>query len=406
VKNLPAVADLLLFGDLVLVDQVQRDGWLAVRADRILGLGTGRPPTATKVLKLEGHLIVPGFIDLHLHGLENGHPASAEGMRKMLLAGPRHGVTGLTPALASATHEQYLSFFDNARVAKGCSCDGARLLGVHAEGPHINPRMARGMDPAFLRPPNPGEDAELLERGSGLLKVMTLSPELPGSSGLIQGLVAHGVTASVGHSAASRAEIHKAAAVGATQVCHWPNALPKLSREPELPDTATYCLAEPRLTLEIIPDLVHVPAGKISFAREQAGVDRLVAVTDGMRGAGLGKQSGHNQPHVFRMTDGRRYTVDPARGCRLVGRDVLVGSAITMLEAFQNLVLKLGFTLPEASRLCSTNPARQIGLDYELGRLAPDYRADFVVLTRTLELKSTFVGGKQVAGSPLLPIPN
>ncbi len=396
-------ADFLLFADFVLPDQILRDGWLAVTGSRILDVGKGQPPAVSVTVRLPGHLVVPGFVDLHLHGLENGHPGSAEGIREMLLAAPRHGVTGLTPALASATHEQYLTFFDNARAAQAQASGGARLLGVHAEGPHINPRMARGMDPAFLRPPNPDEDAELLQRSSGLLKVMTLSPELPGSQALIRALVTHGVTASVGHSAATRAEVHRAVAAGATQVCHWPNALPKPDREPDLPDTAAYCLDEPGLTLEIIPDLVHVPADKILLAREKAGVDRLVAVTDGMRGAGLGAQQRGHTSRFFRMTDGRRYTVDLRRGCRLVGSDVLVGSAITLLEAFQNLVSRLGFSPVEAAKLCSTNPARQISFSGELGRLAPGFLADFAVLTPNLELKATFVGGRQIAGPALLP---
>ena len=398
-KSAPQV-ELLILGDLVLPSRALRDAWLAVRDGHIYDLGTSRPPQPKRVLDFRGHVVLPGFIDVHLHGLEYGDPASAEGIVRMLEAAPRHGVTGIVPTLASATHEQYLRFFDDARLAAAGSIGGARLLGVHAEGPYINPRMARGMDPAYLRSPNPDEDSQLLEHGSGVLKIMTLSPELPGAARLVRALTSSGVTASIGHSAATRPQVRAAVEAGASQVCHWPNALPKPDLEPDLPDTAAFCLEFPELALELILDLVHVPVERIRLALEKAGVERVLAVTDAMRGAGLrpARPAETGRLPVFKMTDGRAYSVDPKRGCRLVDTGVLVGSAITLLEAFRNLVTALDLSLPQAAQICSTNPARQLRLDDRLGKLAPGHFADLTVLDRDLNLVATFVGGQQTGG--------
>ncbi len=382
-------AEILLRGQVVTPDRLLPDGWILIRGENIVDLGEGAPPVAETTLDYRPGYLVPGLIDLHLHGLEHGDPASEEGIQAMLEAAPRHGLTGIVPALASATHEEYLNFFGHARAAAEKASRAARLLGVHCEGPHINPAMARGMDPDFLRPPDPREDDELLERGRDLLRIMTLSPELPGSEALIAKLRESGVVASIGHSAATREQIRRAIRAGATHVCHWPNALPKRDREPHLPDTASFCLESPELTLELILDLVHVPPEKIRLAREKAGIRRLVGVTDGMRGAGL-------KGGTYRMTDGRIYCIWPDGSCRLVDSGVLVGTATTLSDGLRNLVKRLGFSLLEAAQICSINPARVIGLGDRYGQLRAGFAADIVVFDEALQPVATFVGGSLV----------
>ncbi|MDZ7372945.1 MAG: amidohydrolase family protein [candidate division KSB1 bacterium] len=380
-------ADQVLRGHVVTPDRTVERGWIAMAEGRVLAVGEGESPTCSSRHEFGQAYLLPGLIDLHIHGMEEGDPGSEVGIRMMLRAAPKHGVTGILPSLASSTREGYLRFFENARAAKESL--GARLLGVHCEGPHINPRMARGMDPRFLRPPNAEEDDALLAEGDGLLRIMTLSPELPGSVNLIRKLRERGVVASLGHTAASREQVRAAVAAGASHVCHLFNAFPKPEREPDLPDTASYCLEEPQLTLEVILDLVHVPQEKLQLALEKAGVDRLVGVTDGMRGAGLGRG-------IYPMTDGRWYRIDADGGCRLVESEVLVGTAMTLTDGLRNLVRRMGLRLDEAVRICSTNPARVLGLGNQLGKIAPGYRADIVVFDENLIPLATFVEGRLV----------
>jgi N-acetylglucosamine-6-phosphate deacetylase len=379
----------LLRGWLVLENSILEDGWILVRNGRIAEIGSGPPPPADVAFDYRPGYLAPGLIDIHLHGMEDGDAGSAEGIRRMREAAPRHGVTGIVPTLASASPAGFLRFLLDGSAEAQRGVRGARLLGLHCEGPHINPVMARGMDPQCLRPPDPAEDDELLEHGRELLAIMTLSPELPGSEELIRELRQNRVVAAIGHSAATREQIRTAVRSGASHVCHMFNAFPKREREPHLPDTASYCLESPELTLELILDLVHVSADQIELARREAGIDRLVGITDGMRGAGLGGGT-------FRMTDGRVYRIGPRGDCRLVENGVLVGSALTLVDGLRNLAMHLGFTLSEAARVCSTNPARVLGLADRLGKIASGFEADLVALDRDLRPLATFVGGQLV----------
>ena len=361
------------------------DGGTIARVDQASS-GHGR------VLDFGDALILPGFIDLHVHGLLQYGVFDARDIMGAAAAQPRFGVTGFAPGAASLSVERYLQFSDSVLQAQRQAPQGsAKVLGAHFEGPFIAPERRGGMDAAFLRHPSLEEMKLYLDRLAGALKIMTLSPELPGALDVIRELRRHGGVASVGHSAADPAQLDAAIAAGATHVCHLFNAFMRpseFSKPPWTREAVFAWLRRRRATCEIICDMRHVPCDLVRDAAAALGPDHLVAVTDGMTGAGL-------PPSASRLMDGREYTTGDGVG-RLVSTGQIVGSVITMNRALANLVEQCGLSLPDAAKAASSNPARALGLP--AGVLAPGRPADIAVLNNEYECIATFIDGKQVHG--------
>ncbi|HRU06693.1 MAG TPA: amidohydrolase family protein [Candidatus Brocadiia bacterium] len=380
----------ILKGRIVAADGVFK-GALVVEEGRISRMGrtaTGRG----RVLDFGDAFILPGFIDLHVHGLLQFGVMDAQGIMGVAAAQPRFGVTGFTPGAASLSVERYLQFADGVRQAqREAPPASAKILGAHFEGPFIAPERRGGMDAAFLREPSLEELKLYLDRSAGSLKIMTLSPELPGALDVIRELRRHGAVASVGHSAADARQLDAAIAAGATHVCHLFNAFMRpseFSTPPWTRDAVFAWLRRRRATCEVICDMRHVPPGVVRDAAAALGPSHLVAVTDGMTGAGL-------PPGASRLMDGREYTTDDGVG-RLVSTGQIVGSVITMNRALANLVEQCGLSLPDAAKAASSNPARVLGL--RAGVLAPGRPADIAVLNSACECVATFIDGRQVHG--------
>lgn len=368
------------------------DGVLEIEDGRIARVLPGG--TAAGREDFSGCLVVPGFIDVHMHGLARHDVFETDDMVGIARMQTRFGTTGFLPTAASLSRERFGAFGRHVRAAqRAADGRGARILGAHFEGPFVNPAAKGGMDEAFLRPVDLGECQWYLDESEGAMRLMTVAPELPGSMELIRLLRGHGVVVSIGHSRAAPAELGQAIDAGLSLVCHLFNAFEREGDDPAWPwrrGLLDAVLAERRLAAEVNGDMIHVRPEHVRLAVERFGPDRFVAITDSVPGAVL-------PPGEYKMIDGRRLST-ASGAARLVSNGTLVGSAIAMDRVFANLVRHCGVDPADAARFTSTNAARVLGLAGEIGSLEPGKAADLAVLDAEADYRcvATFVGGQKV----------
>jgi len=340
----------------------------------------------------DADLILPGFISLHFHGLGpynvNG---DADNLRGIMAFSPKTGVTGICPTLGAASPEMTDVFLANVKKLSCLSGLGAKMLGSHLEGPFIIENHKGGMEADYLLKPTLKRAQEFLDIAGGTLKIITLSPELPGAIEVIQLLKKNHVVVSAGHTGASPDVFEKAVDGGISLVCHLFDTFAGRCVKDGVSQysLADAVLLEDRVFIEVILDGIHVPKGLLELARRAAGVSRLVGITDSMVGTGLPDQD-------YSMADGRLFHLENGDVCRLKGdHGGIVGSCLTMDQAFRNLVTKFGFSYSEASQLLSTNPARALQLEKETGKLEKGLQADLTILSpQDYIVKECLVAGK------------
>ena len=329
-------------------------------------------------------LILPGFVDLQVNGAF-GVDVATESSRLSDLSGDllSTGTTSYLPTVISSPeglYEEALPAIE-AETSAGSS-PGAEVLGVHLEGPFIS-LGKRGAHAAahVLRP-----DAELLGRllDLGPVRMITLAPELDGADDLMALAANRGVVVSAGHSDVAFEPAYGALDGRVAGVTHLFNAMsPMHHREPGLPGAA---FAHPRAVCGLIADGLHVHPEMVGLAFRMLGPDRLCLVTDAIAAAGM-------EEGEYRLAT---RTVYVQGGVPKLGSGSLAGSVLTMHEAFKNVLAFTGCTVPEATRMASTSPARLIGEGRRKGRLVPGYDADATVLAPDLSVEAVWQSGELV----------
>jgi N-acetylglucosamine-6-phosphate deacetylase len=371
-------------------------GYVNVARGVIDQVGTGAPPRQPDI-ELRDGLLVPGFVDLQLNGYYGVEFLTADADGWTTVAGrlPETGTTAFLPTLITAPADRLAGQL--AAAAKlaaslrgaflplaGLPAAGARVLGVHQEGPFIAPSRRGAHNEAWITDPTPEAIEQLIAAGGGQLRLVTLAPERPGGLAAIDQLVAAGVLVSVGHSDATAAQVAQAAERGARMVTHLFNAQrPLHHREPGVIGQA---LTDSRLVSGLICDLHHVagPVCTIAFA---AAPGRIALVTDAAACAGM--------PPGEYLLGGEPITLPDGEGVPPTRRDgTLAGSNLRMDRAVANAVAS-GLSLTEAVSAATRIPADLIGRP-ELGRLAPGAVADLVWLSQDLQTRATWVGGQLV----------
>ncbi len=404
--------------DLVLPDRVVPGGTLVIEGERIVDVRPGAVPGAVPEEDLTGHYIVPGFVDVHLHGLEGvdvldgPHAIGAIAARL-----PRYGVVAFCPTtVACSPRALRVALEAIEQIQAGAEPMGARVLPAHLESNFLNPDY-RGAQPlaCLRRPPvlgaarpggggagttsstsRAGEPAERLDGFDGAeilaeiehhrdaVAIVTLAPELPGALALVRHLAASGVRVSLGHSGASFEEAVAAIEAGARHAAHLFNRMRPLGhRDPGLVGAV---LAREDVAAEIICDGYHIHPAVVRLAVAAKGPARILAITDGTAGAGL--------PPGSRTRLGGQ-TVVVREEAVFLEDGILAGSRLTMDGAFRVLVGGVGLSLCQAARLCATTPARELGL-LDRGALVPGAVADLAVLDRDLRVVRTYVAGREV----------
>jgi N-acetylglucosamine-6-phosphate deacetylase len=393
--------------DLVLANRIQSPGTLILQDDRIADVLQGPRPASpgARHFDLHDHYIVPGFIDVHVHGLEGFDTLDERGgVQELAERLPRFGVTAFCPTSIACGPETLAAFVAAVRALRLQPKPGARVLPAHLESNFINPEY-RGAQPerCLRRPPSdrgtqreagpgsaPGTDytaddllAEIARARSDV-GIITLAPELEGSLSLIDRLVRDGHRVSLGHSGATFEQGLAGIARGARAATHLFNRMPPFThRDPGLVGAV---LASDDVAAELICDGHHVHTAVLRVAIAAKHPDRVMAITDATAGAGLpvGARSILGS-HAITVRQSGAYLDD----------GTLAGGVLTMDRAFGLLVGQVGLSLLDAATMCSTTPARELGLQ-GLGVIAPEAFADVVVLDRNLTVRQTYVGGRLV----------
>lgn len=311
-------------------------------------------------------IIAPAFIDLQIYGAYGRLLAvypETNSIEQLVEYCRTGGAAWCLPTVATNTKEVFFKSIDAVRDywIKG----GKGVLGIHLEGPWIN-KVKRGAHiESLIHSPSVKEVKELLEHGRGIIKMITLAPEVC-SKEVIELILASGIIISAGHSNANYAEAKQGFANGITAVTHLYNAMSPLQhREPGL---AGATMDDAKVMASIIPDGYHVDYAAIRIAKKVMG-ERLFVITDAVTDA--------NEGYYKHQLAGDKYEAS----------GVLSGSALTMRKALQNLVQQCGIDLGEALRMCCLYPARALQLDNHLGKIEKGYNADLVVLDNSLQLK-------------------
>ncbi|TDC33943.1 N-acetylglucosamine-6-phosphate deacetylase [Micromonospora sp. KC213] len=352
-------------GKVVTPTGVIRQGCVEINGDRITAV-------AEYPAKRDGHWIVPGFVDMHTHG-GGGHTfttGDADSARQAAAFHLGHGTTTLLASLVSAP-------FAVMRAATAALAPLVRegvLAGVHFEGPYLSAARCGAQNPEFLRDPSTDELAELIELGSGAVRMVTLAPEREGALAAIKLLTSHGVVAAIGHTDATYAQTRAAVSAGASVGTHLFNGMrPIHHREP---GPVVALLQAPSVVCELVADRVHLHDGMLAFATSTAGPERTALITDAMAAAGM--------PDGRYELGGQEVLV--ADGVARLARDgALAGSTLTMDAALRHAVGS-GVPMPDAVRMIATTPARAIGLGDRVGALRAGLRADLVVLDDDLSV--------------------
>ncbi len=334
----------------------------------------------TKIVREAGlPIILPGFVDLHVHGGGGVDVMDAgQSCEKIARTHVQYGTTALLATTMTAPYaDLHRAFSDMASVVKKPSANAARVLGVHLEGPYINPGKL-GAQPDYARPVEPDELAQL--HALAPIKLITLAPEVPGNNARIAALVAAGFKIQIGHSSGTYEDGVAAMAEGADGFTHLFNAMTGLHHRK--PGMAGCALAHAHFA-EIIPDLLHVHPGAIQVALR--AIPHLFCVTDSTAATGM--------PDGDYML-GRSKVIKCLGGVRLAD-GTLAGSTLTMDQALRNLVDSIGLTLVDASKRVSTYAADYIGA-HDRGRLVAGAFADVVVLDQDLQLIDVYTEGVAV----------
>lgn len=363
----------------ILTPEGFRAGVLEVGGSGRIAAVEGRSVTSAEAVSSGRPLLLPGFIDLHVHGgggrdLMDGGDAAAEVARFH----GRLGTTSLAATTVTATPEALQrTFRDLAPHVANRPSGGARILGAHLEGPYLSARKL-GAQPPHARAMDLVELDAL--HAQVPIRLLTLAPEFEANRAAIPALLARGIRVQVGHTEATYEEALEALGHGATGFTHLFNAMSPLHhRQPGVVGAA---LARGRYA-EIIPDLLHVHPGAIHAALR--AIPGLYCVTDATAAAG--------------MPDGEyplgEHRVTKCLGAVRLADGTLAGSALTLDQALRNLVGGLGLELPEASRRVSTYAADHLGLE-DRGRLVPGAWADVVVLDSELRVRGVLVEGERL----------
>jgi N-acetylglucosamine-6-phosphate deacetylase len=364
-------------------------GWLLVENGLVRAIGFGNTPdfsheTSLQLLDAQGDNLLPGFIDLHVHGAM-GHElmdASSSGLQEMARFYATHGVTSFLATTWTASRSSIMKALQLVKQMQGRVRDGATLLGAHLEGPYLNPARCGAQDVNFIRRAEREEALEFLE--TGVVRLLAVAPEFDENLWLIEECVRRGITVSAAHTAASYEQMQKAVKHGITHLTHSYNAMQGLGHR-EL-GTIGAAMTLPQIHCELIADNIHVHPAAQKILVAVKGPSGVILVTDAIRAAGLpdgeyvlDERSIHIQNGAVRLPDG-----------------TLAGSVLTMERALQNICSATGRSLEEMWMTSSLNAARAIGVSAHKGSLEVGKDADLVLLDESFNVKRTVVKGEIV----------
>ena len=356
---------LLAGGRVVTPDGVLDSGWIRLAGPLIDAVGSGRVPDQSAV-DLRGQWVLPGFVDMHLHG--GGGASFTEGTSDQARqAAAFHRGQGSTTVLASLVTAPLAELEARAGLLAVLAEEGV-IAGLHLEGPFLSPVRRGAQDPRYMIAPDVAVFERLHAAARGHLRVITLAPELPGALAVIQAATRAGVTVAVGHTDATAEVTMAAIDAGATHATHLFNGMrPPHHREP---GAVGALLDRDEVTCEVIADGVHLDDIAVRLTARAAGPGRLVLVSDAMAAAGM--------PDGSYQLGSQRVSVAGGVARLLEDSTAIAGSTATLADVVRHAIAA-GLPVPDVAAAASTTPARILGLANRTGALRPGLAADLVV---------------------------
>ena len=389
-------------GHVVTPEAVLSPGWIRLAGSRIDAVGLGEPPAepGLPVTSLRGRWVLPGFVDMHVHG--GGGASFTEGTAEdARRAAEFHRRNGTTTMLASLVTAPLADMEARAAMLAGLAREGV-IAGLHLEGPFLAAARCGAQDPRHMIAPDVAAFDRLLAMAAGWLRVITLAPELPGATDLITAVAQAGVIAAVGHTDATADVTSAAVDAGARHATHLFNGMRPLHHREPGPVGAL--LDRDEVTCEVIADGVHLHDTAIRLVARAAGPGRLVLITDAMAAAGmpdgryrLGSMWVDVAGGEARLSAGAGPGAGAGSGAGAGPRvsGAIAGSTATMASVVRHAVAA-GLPVTDVAAAASTNPARVLGLAGHTGALCPGLDADLVVCDEAFGLRAVMRRGEWV----------
>lgn len=365
-----------------------KDGEITGKAllfdDKIIGISDAVPEKAC-IIDAKGGYISPGLIDVHCHGFlgRDASNGSFDELRYMSEKATEWGVTAWLPTTMTLSRDRLQTCFETGRRARKASIDpdwkGAHVLGIHAEGPFINPKRKGAQAEEWVQSP----DTEMLDEWKDVIRLITVAPEVEGALPFIQKARETGIIVSMGHTDATAAEALAGFEAGITHATHTFNAMPPLNHRE--PGAAGAALADDRVYCEMIGDGFHINPllfGVMAILKQ----DKLVIITDSIQVAGL--------PDGIYDMSGETVIVEGIK-CRFPN-GTIAGSSLTMDRAVRNVWEYTKLPLWKVVNMASLNPAASIGIEGFKGSIEPGKDADILITDEQFNILRTFVSGKCV----------
>ncbi len=369
-------------GTILTPDQKLIDHHLIINDKKVLDLvpNTSDALPGDEIIDVRGFFVVPGFIDVHVHGAVgfDTMDASSEAILSMGNYYARHGVTSFLPTTVAASAKDIRASLHTMSTTPQSS-SGAQHLGVHLEGPYVSHDFRGAQPPQHLRAADPNEYQAWFE--SKQVRLITLAPEVEGVSDLIRAGKKAEIEFALGHSHASYEQTLAAVELGLHQATHTFNGMPSLNHR--APGALGAVLTDNRIWAQIIADGIHVHPAIVKLLIKAKGIDRTILITDAIRASGmpdgdyaLGDQMVHVKDGVARTDAGG-----------------LAGSTLTMDQALRNVMEFADISLSEALPMATQVPAAAMRLENYKGSIAPGFDADIVVLDESYQVRMTMVAG-------------
>lgn len=357
-----------------------------IEDSKIKSINSGSEVVADKVIDARGGYVMPGGIDLHVHG--GGGADFMEATREAFVtaaeAHRRHGTTSILPTMASSTVE---SMHRAAKVCDELMADPRTgILGLHFEGPYFAPKMAGGQIPENIHLPDPAEYHEFVEKYPSI-KRWDASPELPGALGFASYMSSRGVIAGLAHTAATAKEVEDGYNAGFSLATHFFNAMTTSHKVGPYKHEGTVegVLLIDDFDVEVIADGIHVPAPMLKLLHKIKGTGHVCLVTDAQA------CSASNTDKAF---DPRVVIYNGV--CMLADHSAIAGSCATMDRLIRTYVQEAGVPLSDVARMASETPARVMGIFDRKGSLAPGKDADMMIMDKGLNLTHVVMMGEEV----------
>jgi len=387
VKESDSTTLLLRNARLVLPEKIAEQASLLILGDRIERIFESSTPniSADSEIDLNGFTLFPGFIDVHIHGAVGFDLMDATAASLNRISGflATRGVTSWLPTLVPATVEKYNQAIGAIDDFAKVNSSGARILGVHYEGPFVNTLQCGALHASDFRSFSKGKELDDLPRlnAPNVCHLMTVAPEVDGGIELVRALSGSGWIVSIGHTRADFATLDQALAAGARHMTHFMNAMAPLHHR--APGPVAWGLARDEVTCDLIADGVHLNPDTLRLLLKLKGADSLSLISDAIAAAGMGDGEYEIWGETITVKDGRTSN----------SHGSIAGSVITMLDAVR-LMFSLDASESEIALMASTNPATLLGIDDDCGSIEEGKRADLVALDKDGKVRLTLIGGK------------